>query len=193
MTARPSRGSDRRRRGAWRVAAIAALTLAGVWLALCVRFVAHPRIDPVEAVDALFVLGPLETRIDPALALMDAGVAPLMLATTSIDAATGQPYFTQYCGKATARYRIDCVVPEPYTTAGEARLLGDQVRSHGWTRVAILVSTAQAERARLLMARCVPATVLVWDYPTPRTAVDWLGEFVHQGGGMVAAAIERDC
>lgn len=196
MSARTTRGSGRRLRRARRAAAasgIVVLVLAAVWLALCVRYVAHPRIDPVERVDALYVLGPLETRIEPALALMDAGAAPLMLATTSVDAATGRPYFTQYCGTSRPGYRIECVLPDPYQTAGEAALLGELVRQRGWTKVAILASTAQAERARLLMGRCVPATVSVWDYPEPRTPAAWLSEFVHQSGGFVAARLDPSC
>jgi len=167
--------------------------LAAAWVVVCVRYVAHPRIDPHERVDALYVLGPLETRIGPALALMDAGLAPVMLATTSIDQVTGQAYFTDYCGRSTPAYRIECVVPEPYTTRGEARLLGQQVSARGWSRVAVLASTAQAERARLLLGRCVPGTVLVWDHPEDRSPADWLAEFAHQSGGWVQAQLEPDC
>ncbi len=183
----------RRRRTLVLVAVGAVLTALGAaWMAVCVRFVAQPRIDPHEPVDALYVLGPLETRIGPALALMDAGVAPVMLATLSLDP-VGQPYFTDYCGRTTPGYRIECVVPDPYSTRGEARLLGREVRARGWTRVAVLASTAQAERARLLLARCVPGMVLVWDHAEPRDVGAWLGEFVHQSGGWVQAQLEPDC
>lgn len=192
MAGRPGlRGRRRRTRVLVAIGALLGL-LGTAWVAVCVRFVANPRIDPHEPVDALYVLGPLETRIEPALALMDAGLAPVMLATLSLDAA-GRPYFTDHCGRTTPRYRIECVVPDPYTTRGEARLLGREVRERGWTRVAVLASTAQAERARLLLARCVPGTVLVWDHHEDRDVRAWLGEFVHQSGGWLQAQLEPDC
>lgn len=175
------------------VAAVAAVCLLGIWIALCVRFVAHPDLEAHRQVDALYVLGPVETRLEPALALMDAGVAPMMLATTSINEATGLPYFTDHCGRVTATYRIECVVPEPYTTRGEARLLAEQVKAHGWRRVAILTSTAHAARARMLMQRCVAAEVLVWDYSNNDTLTGWLGEFVHQSGGWAQAQLDSSC
>ena len=183
----------RRRRTRVLVAIGALLGLLGTaWVAVCVRFVANPRIDPHEPVDALYVLGPLETRIEPALALMDAGLAPVMLATLSLDAA-GRPYFSDHCGRTTPRYRIECVVPDPYTTRGEAELLAEQVREHGWTKVAILTSTAHASRAGLLMRRCVAASVLVWDYPSDNSVTGWLSEFVHQSGGWVQTQLDPTC
>lgn len=169
------------------------VVILGLWTGICVRYVAHPRLDPHERVDALYVLGPLETRVGPALGLASEGLTPVVLATESIDQTTGEPYFTQYCGVETSTYRVECVVPTPYTTRGEARALAAQVTKHGWTRVAILASTAQAERARLLMGRCVSATVLVWDYPESRSLIGWLMEFLHQSGGWVQAQFDRDC
>lgn len=184
----------RRRPAFWIGVASACVTLVvAIWLGLCVRYVGHPDIDPHERVDALYVLGPVETRYDEAIALMDAGVAPVMLATTSIDPYNGMPYFTDHCGRVTATYRIECVVPDPYTTRGEAELLAEQAREHGWTKVAILTSTAHASRARLLIQRCVAASVLVWDYPSDNSVTGWLGEFVHQSGGWVQAQLDRAC
>nr|NLI51572.1 hypothetical protein [Propionibacterium sp.] len=189
----PGRGERTRR--PWLFLVVLGVTLAllgAAWVSVCVRYVANPRIDPREQVDALYVLGPLETRIEPALALMDAGVAPVMVATTSIDPA-GRPYFTQYCGRTTETYRIECVLPDPNTTRGEARLVAALMRERGWTRVGVLASTPQAERARMLLERCVPGEVLVWDYPVDRSVKGWLAEFVHQSGGWVQAQLDPGC
>lgn len=169
-----------------------ALVLAAVWIGICVRYVANPTIDPHERVDALYVLGPLEAHIDAALDLMSQGVAPVMVATTSLDP-SGNPYFTQHCGTSTATYRIECVIPDPYSTRGEAAMLGELVRERGWTKVAVLASTPQASRARLWMERCVPVTVLIWDHPQRRSAPAWLSEFIHQSGGWVQAQFVEGC
>lgn len=181
------------RRG-WLVAVVVLALLAVVgWTgATAWRWVAHAPIDAQARVDAVYVLGPVETRIEQARQIMDEGVAPLLLATTSLDQRTGEAYATEHCGEQSAGYRIECVLPDPYTTQGEAQLLAGQVREHGWDRVAVVTSPAHAARARLWMERCVPAEVLVWDYddgtdrPSP-------GAVLHQTAGWVMAQVDDDC
>ncbi|QGF23897.1 hypothetical protein [Raineyella fluvialis] len=168
------------------------LTLVLFWLGLCIRYVAHPRIDPVGHVDAMYVIGPVETRWPEALARGDEGVAPVFLATRSIDPA-GRPFFPPNCGEQRAGYEVTCVTPDPYTTRGEAEVLADQVREHGWTHVAVFTSTPHVARTRMLMERCVPAQVSVWDYSVQRSWTGWLGEFVYQSAAWVKAQIIRDC
>ena len=162
------------------------------WLGLCIRFVAHPRVDPVERVDAMYVIGPVETRWAEALARGDEGVAPVFLATTSIDPG-GKAYFPPNCGEQRDGYTIECVVPDPYTTRGEARLLAEQVRERGWTHVAVFTSTPHTARTRMIMEQCVPAQVSVWDYPVERGWQGWLGEFRYQSAAWVKAQLVRDC
>lgn len=164
------------------------------WLAVCVDTVATPRVDPHGRVDAVYVLGPAETRIPAALDLMDQGLAPVLLATTSLRP-DGSSYATSHCGTVGATYRVGCVVPEPYTTRGEARVLGEQVAEHGWRRVAVLTSTAHAARARMLVERCTDAEVLMWtlqDRPDPGV-VAWAEAFVYQSAAWVKAQVERGC
>ena len=139
------------------------LLAAAAWSALAWRIVAHPTIDAPSEVDAVYILGPVETRIDEALAVMDSGVAPLLLATTSVNQETGEAYATDHCGLMTDTYTVECLTPDPYTTQGEASLLAREAQTGGWDRVAVLTSTPHAARARLLMERCVDAEVLVPD------------------------------
>lgn len=166
------------------------------WLAVCVDVLVTPQVDPHQRVDAVYVLGPAETRIDGALELVDAGLAPVLLATTSVRA-DGTTYATEHCGTVGATYRVQCVLPDPYTTRGEARVLGEQVADHGWTRVAVLTSTVHAARARMLMERCVGADteVLMWtldDRPDPGV-VGRLRGFVYQSAAWAKAQLEPGC
>ena len=182
---------SRRRKGLLVTGGVLLLVVL-TWLGLCIRFVAHPRIDPVVRVDAMYVIGPVETRWEEALARGDEGVAPVFLATTSIDPG-GKAYFPPNCGEQRNGYTIECVVPDPYTTRGEARLLAAQVREHGWTHVAVFTSTPHTARTRMIMERCVPAQVSVWNYPEDRGWRGWLGEFVYQSAAWVKAQLIRDC
>src|SRR5699024_1394297 len=113
------------------------LGLLSAWLWVVVDRVAHPDVDPKQQVDAVYVLGPVETRIEETLAVMDTGVAPVLLATTSINRETGDAYATDHCGLVTDLYRVECVVPEPYNTRGEAAALAAAVEEQGWGRVAV--------------------------------------------------------
>lgn len=194
---RPGR-RRRERRGRWLLRTLIGLAVVGlilvlVWLGLCIRYVAHPRVDAVEHVDAIYAIGPVETRWPQALARGDEGVAPVFLATRSIDG-SGHAFFPPNCGEQRQGYVVTCVTPDPYTTRGEARLLADQVRKHGWTHVAVFTTTPHVARTRMLMERCVPAQVSVWDYPRQLTLREWLGEFVYQSGAWAKATwFVRDC
>lgn len=183
-----------RRRRALAVCALGTLVALTVWVAICLDHVASPRIDDRAPVDAVYVIGPVETRIKEAFSIMDEGVAPLLLATTSVDQRTGEAYATDHCGLATGLYRVECVLPDPYTTRGEARLLAQQVEQHGWSRVAVITSTPHAARTRLLMERCVGADVLVWTADDQdREWTDWLGQFVYQSGAWVKTQVVTNC
>lgn len=179
-----------------------ALALALLWLGLCIRFIVHPRVDPVERVDAMYVIGPVDTRWTGAMARADEGVAPVVLATQMIDP-LGTGILPTECDEdrydedrnveQRNGYVVACVMPNLYTTRGEARVLAEQVRVNGWEHVAVFTSTPHAARTRMLMERCVPAQVSVWDYPRRRTVVDWFGEFLYQSGAWVKAQIVRSC
>lgn len=190
MTAR----RPRRRRGVL-IAVAAALAVAlAAWVVLCVDVLVNPEVDEVVPVDAAYVLGPVETRIEDTRAVLDRGVAPVLLATLSVDEDTGEAYATDHCGTRTELYEVRCVLPDPYTTQGEARTLAAEVQEHGWERVAVLTSTPHAARARMLMERCTDAEVLVWTVgDEPDGLGDWAKAFVYQSAAWVKTQLVRDC
>ncbi|AXH96909.1 YdcF family protein [Ornithinimicrobium avium] len=196
MRHRQRHPAHRRGQRPWWLGMLAGTLVAAVvaWLAVCVDVLVTPQVDPHGRVDAVYVLGPAETRIGAALDLMDQGLAPVLLATTSVRE-DGTTYATGHCGTAAATYRVECVLPDPYSTRGEAQVLGEQVAAHGWTRVAVLTSTVHTARARMLMERCVDAEVLMWtldDRPDPGVVARLEG-FVYQSAAWVKAQLERDC
>ena len=180
----------------WLTTLVATVLAALVtWVAVTLDVVVDPQVDEVGPVDAVYVIGPVETRIEEVLTVMDTGVAPVLLATTSVNPDTGEHYATDHCGLRTATYRVECVLPDPYTTRGEARVLGARVEQHAWDRVAVMTSTPHAARTRMLMERCTDAGPLVWatDAGADRSLRGWAQAAVYQSGAWVKAQLLRGC
>lgn len=150
-------------------------------VAVCVRFVANPRIDPHEPVDALYVLGPLETRIEPALALMDAGLAPVMLATLSSTPPGGptSPITAAARPRATASS-----ASSPTPTPPAARRGCWDARWNGLTRVAVL--PAPPRRSAPGCCWPVASRARSWSGTITRTATcapGWASSSTRAGAG----------
>lgn len=165
--------------------------LLAVWLLVCVRYIVHPVVDKVEHVDALYVLGPSWERMPRALELADSGVTDVIVSTTTINW-DGDVAPEEYCDRA-GEVRVICVVPEPYTTQGEMRMLSEMAREKGWHRVAVMTMTAHVSRARLWADRCVGVPVDVWEFQQPETPLGWAYQFLYQTGGWVKAQVLRNC
>jgi uncharacterized SAM-binding protein YcdF (DUF218 family) len=185
--------SHRRRRNLVVSAGVLVLALLAMWLVLGWDHIVTPSVDAPQSVDAVFVIGPAETRMRETMSLMGQAGAPLLLSTTSVDPESGQPYPRGYCGLERDGYRVECVVLETYSTRGEAQLLGARAQDHGWTRVAIVTSTPHAARTRLLMERCTDAEVVIWAVDEERGLREWAREFVYQSAAWVKTQVVRDC
>lgn len=164
-----------------------------MWLAVCVAVFANPAVDARQQVDAIYLLGPIQHQDDAAVALTRELGVPVLLMTAAVDQVTGARYAVEHCGESTSTYRVECVLPDPYTTRGEARLLGDQVRQHGWKRVAVISTKGHLTRTRLLMDRCVPAEVLLWERPLATSAVGWLKTFVYESAAWTSVRVDGSC
>lgn len=174
--------------------ALAAAVL--VWIGLCWRFVVHPRVDPPQPVDALYVIGPAEERMPLAIDLARRGLTTTILTTVSVDPRTGERYPRDYCAgdPGLPELTIACVDPDPYTTRGEARLLNRMAAERSWDHVAVLTTTAHVARARMWMNRCVHGpTVEVWEFRQDRTPGQWLFAFAYQSGAWGKSRFQPGC
>jgi uncharacterized SAM-binding protein YcdF (DUF218 family) len=131
--------------------------LVGAWLVACaVLFVWPSAASSPGRADAVVVLsGGRSSRLDPALALMRRGVAPvLVLSSPSRD--KKWPTARKIC-RAPAHayaYRVICFEASPYSTQGEARAIARLARANHWTQLAVVTSTFHVTRARMLVRRC---------------------------------------
>jgi uncharacterized SAM-binding protein YcdF (DUF218 family) len=138
---------------------LAALAGASVWL------LAFPRTDPPGRADAVVVLsGSNHDRLPKGLALMRAGVAPVLVVSD------GRRTVPGLCTRRRP-YRVICFHPRPFSTRGEAEQIARLAAARGWTRVDVVTSRYHVYRSRLIMERCYHGALRVvaseprlWDY-----------------------------
>ena len=164
------------------------LLLIVIWAGLCWRYVAHPTVDPYQSVDAIYVLGPAETRIDLGRELAAEYGAESLLVTVSVNEKTGEVYEKDFCDKQ-AGYEVICLNPDPYTTQGEAEELAAYAEERGWDTVAVLTGTPHISRARLWTERYVQADVVMWETDEVMSLTDWAYAFVYQSGAWAKAIV----
>jgi len=170
--------------------------LVGLWLvAVAVLFVWPQANDaPPAHADAVVVLsGGGNSRLDPALKLVERGIAPVLAISspyrqpkwrTAIRLCTGQtPH---------PRFRVICFQATPYSTRGEAETVTRLAERDGWNRLVVVSSTYHLTRARMLFRRCYRGTLWTVGTSSPwyRLPEEWASE---TGKLIVQTAVERGC
>jgi uncharacterized SAM-binding protein YcdF (DUF218 family) len=169
-------------------------SLVGLWLVACAFLFVWPRADtPPAHADAVVVLsGGLDRRLDPAVALVRSGVAPVL--AISSPTRGKWPQARDLCNGTTkvARVRVLCFQPSPYSTQGEARTVARLARARGWTRVVVVTSTFHVTRARMLFKRCYHDKLWVVGSPWTwwKLPEEWASE---TGKLLVQLTTQRGC
>ena len=86
-----------------------------------------------------------------------------------------------------------CFQPDPTTTRGEAEEIGRLARQHHWHSVIVVTSTYHVSRARLIVERCMPGTVLMVAAPGKPSLEGWGYQFLYQTGGFAKALLHPSC
>ncbi|HEY5057746.1 MAG TPA: ElyC/SanA/YdcF family protein [Gaiellaceae bacterium] len=169
--------------------------LGAAWLVAASFLFIWPRADaaPPHA-DAVVVLsGGLNRRLDPALALVRRGVAPVLAISSAFRSPTWKKAQRLCRGEdGPTRFRVICFDAVPYSTRGEARAIARLARAHGWHRVVVVTSTFHVTRARMLVRRCYHGRLWVvgagstwWRLPE-----EWESE---TGKLLVQLTVQRGC
>jgi uncharacterized SAM-binding protein YcdF (DUF218 family) len=133
--------------------------LLAAWLVLCaVLFVWPSEPAPPQKVDAVVVLsGGLNSRLDPAIALMRRRIAPVLAISSAFHDPSWKKAQRLCRGDlGPTRYEVLCFTAKPYSTQGEARTVAALAREQGWKRIVVVTSTYHVTRARMLFRRCYP-------------------------------------
>jgi len=125
-----------------------------VWVGASLYLFVWPPTDAPGKADAVIVLsGGRDSRLDPAIRLVEQKVAPLLV----ISGSGYDPKWVtarRLCANGATGYRVLCFDPHPYSTHGEAEAIERLARAHGWTRIDVVSSRYHVFRAGMLVRRC---------------------------------------
>ena len=174
------------------VSAAAAVSVLLVWLLVAVNLFYYPQTaqEPGRA-DAVVVLaGAASERLPVGRDLMRAGNAPvLVLSTTDTPGNTNIDIVCKY----TEDPAIRCFSPSPLTTRGEARSVARLAADNGWDEIIVVTSKYHLVRAEANIEQCSNATVRMVAAEPDLSAGQWLGRFVEETGGLLAAFLRPAC
>lgn len=180
-----------RRRSRIRTAGVAALAGLLVWAVVGLPFFVFPATGPLpEHADVIVVLGPdTPQRVELAERLFAEGVAPEMLWSTPTRPSATSDAVLQTC-RTTAG--LQCFVPSPSTTAGEAQQLARVARTRGWTSAIVITQTPHIARARSIIAGCFTGRLTMAPSGEP-VENGWVWAYAYQTLATVKAWLHPAC
>ena len=152
------------------------------------RLFVRPSLSPLpDHADAIIELAGPGDRDGVTIALAEAHVAPLVIQSTLSGDARSDT-----CLAPIPDATIECFTPEPATTRGEARYIGERAAAEGWSSVVIVTARVHAWRALLRVRRCFDGAVYV--ATSPLSTSEWLRQIPHQWAATVKAELlQRSC
>lgn len=158
--------------------------LLGAFGALSARLFVFPARDTPQPADAVVVLGGTPYRVPKGLALVRAGWADHLVVST--------PYGAP-CPAQPPGVTVTCFAPDPSSTQGEARYVGELARRRGWRRIIVVSSIPQDTRARLRFQRCFAGEILMVPVG-PTTLQGWAYDLIYEWGALAKAVVwQRSC
>lgn len=92
------------------------------------------------------------------------------------------------CGKD-----VECIVPDPVTTQGEAEAFARLAAQRGWTSVTVYTHTTHAERAAFRIHQCFPGVVRVAAVDTQPSPLTLFNEFWHETAAWIKVLFTLKC
>ncbi len=172
-----------RRFGVALVVAVFAFAVAGLPV-----FVFPPQGDPTDA-DLVYVIGPpQQERLDLAAEIRDSNGHPPLLVSVS-DSRHGERSVDAASVEACHRRGTTCRTPDPFTTAGEARLLAAFAATHHVGKTVVITFTPHVARTRYIFEKCYAGDVTVVGVDTRMSVLDWVFQYAYQSAAFVKAWI----
>ncbi|MGB4778766.1 YdcF family protein [Microbacterium sp.] len=172
----------RRRRILRRLAIIAvAAVLAGAAIvAAGAPVYVFPYADDVDSADVAFVVGPpTNQRINAALRLHDRGVVERVLISVA-EKGVHSADELDACNESF----VTCEHPDPYTTAGEAKMLDEFAPG---ARAVVITYTPHVSRTRYIFEQCFSGETFVDPVRRNLSMAQWAYQYAYQSLAFVKA------
>ncbi|WP_153004717.1 YdcF family protein [Microbacterium testaceum] len=176
----------------WRRVRRVSVALAVVFVAIVVAglplYVFPPQGDPTDA-NLVYVIGPpQQQRIDLGETLRDADSnLPMLISVSGSAKGHGDRAFDASQIDACGEPGVTCKRPDPFTTAGEAKLLTDYVASHPSDKTVVITFTPHVARTRYIFEKCYGGDVTVMGVDTNMSLYDWAFQYAYQTAAFVKA------
>ena len=181
-----------------------AITIACVALALVLAVVVaglplfvFPSTDEPREVDAIIVLGPpREARIQAAQQLVADGYSDTIVIAVDdygIDSAINIDACAPDAADGPEGSVTRCLIPEPFTTAGEALMVKRLAAAEGWESVMIVTNVTHISRARMIFTDCLGGGVLATDDGAGIEDSNWAWMYAYQSAAFVKALVAPTC
>jgi uncharacterized SAM-binding protein YcdF (DUF218 family) len=174
-----------RRRWLRRVLITAVIVLVA-FVAVTARLIVWPAQGMPALVDAIVVLAGPGTRLPAGVQLAREGRAPVLVVSQ------GHLGYGGSCPAPIAGVRIICFDPNPADTRGEAEYAEALAKRYGWHSIAVVATSEQATRARLIVGRCFNGSIYVVTGSMPWQQVPYQ---IAYGWAALAKAlvVQRSC
>ncbi|MGU3432708.1 YdcF family protein [Actinomycetes bacterium M1A6_2h] len=150
-----------------------------------------PQLDPLRPADAVVVLGGTPyKRFEYGIQLAEEGYAPRVLISNSQGAA--DPRMQQICGGSYS-VTVDCFIPDPWTTRGEAEQIRDETARLGWKHIIVVTFTPHISRARYIVSRCFSGEITMVAVDQHLSFGDWVANYIYQTAGYAKTLTEAGC
>jgi uncharacterized SAM-binding protein YcdF (DUF218 family) len=144
--------------------------------------------DPPIKADAVVVLSGAQNRLPVGVQLMHDHDAPLLVVSRNVKPT---PLERSACA-----HELDvktlCVRADPFSTKGEAELIGELARTRGWDAVDVVTSKFHTYRAKFMIGRCYHGRLALVDAPNPN-GLDLLRNAVLEPAKLVYHELRRSC
>jgi uncharacterized SAM-binding protein YcdF (DUF218 family) len=149
----------------------------------------RPQVDPPRKADAILVVGGANPgpRYAYAFDLARQGWAPHLVVSDP------DREMTAACAAKYPGFTVECFVPNPRTTLGEARELRRLADENHWRTVVVVAYPPHISRARYIMAKCYDGALIMTAAPTRLTPVGWAWMYVYQSAGYLKSLVGGEC
>ncbi|MCL9758321.1 YdcF family protein [Frankia sp. AiPa1] len=131
--------------------------------------------------DAIVVLGGVDGGLQKALRLSHEGYASTLVVSTPSSRSCPP------AERAGTNVRVICFRPDPFTTQGEGREVGQLAERYHWRSVIVTARRTQATRARLRVDRCFDGEVRMTAPSMPLRSLPY--NIAYEWGALIKALV----